>query len=67
MLSGRYAHTACPLPKQTQCNSSKSATADDQVIPLPKQMDHPQTSLPMQKKDKPCPFIIRHGWCVKGK
>ena len=50
----------------SQGNSSKTATADDQVIPLPKQMDHPQTSLPMPKKDKPCPFIVRHGWCIKG-
>ena len=57
---------ATSLPKQTQCNSSKSATADDQVIPLPKQMDQPKTSLPMQKKDKPCPFIVRHGWFIKG-
>ena len=29
-------------------------------------MDHPQISLPMQKKDKPCPFIDRRGWCIKG-
>ena len=29
-------------------------------------MDHPQTSLPIQKKGKPCPFIVRRGWCIKG-
>ena len=29
-------------------------------------MDHPQISLPMQKKDQPCPFIVRRGWCIKG-
>ena len=56
-----------PLQNQIQCKSSKTATADDQVIPLQKQMDHPQISLPMQKKDKPCPFIVRRGWCIKGK
>ena len=50
----------------SQGNLSKTATADDQVIPLPKQMNHPQTSLPMQKKDRPCPFIVRRGWCIKG-
>ena len=55
-----------PLQNQIQCKSSKTATADDQVIPLQKQMDHPQISLPMQKKDKPCPFIVRRGWCIKG-
>ena len=54
------------LPNQIQCKSSNTATADDQVIPLPKQIDHPQISLPMQKKDKPCPFIVRRGWCIKG-
>ena len=54
-----------PLQNQIQCKSSKTATADDQVIPLQKQMDHPQISLPMQKKDKPCPFIVRRGWCIK--
>ena len=55
-----------PLKNQIQCKSSKTATADDQVIPLQKQMDHPQISLPMQKKDQPCPFIVRRGWCIKG-
>ena len=46
-----------PLPNQIQCKPSKTATADDQVMPLPKQIDHPQTSLLMQKKDKPS-FVV---------
>ena len=55
-----------PLPNQIQCKSSNTAIADDQVIPLSKQIDHPQISLPMQKKDKPCSFIVRRDWCIKG-
>ena len=55
-----------PLPMQIQCKSSKTATADDQVIPLPKQIDHPPTCLPLKKKNKPFPFIVRRGWCIKG-